>query len=94
MAPDLLNDNKLYIQNADGDFVELKCGKLELPKQDESYTYSDLPFTSLYTEKTFSFKMTKKSWYRMQKALGLIKPVYRKMRKGKRYIYKEVNNER
>lgn len=90
MAPDLLTDNKLYIQKENGDFIELKYGKLELPQQDESYTYSDLPFTSLSTEKTFSFKMKKKQWYRLQKSLGLIKPVYKKKRKGKRYVWYEV----
>lgn len=89
MVQDLSTNNKLYIQREDGNFVELKCGKLELPKQDESYTYSDLPFTSLSTEKTFSFKIKKKQWYKIQKSLGLIKPKYRKMRKGKRYIWYE-----
>ena len=83
MVPDLLTDNKLYIQNEDGDFVELKCGKLELPKQDESYTYSDLPFTALSTEKTFSFKMNKKQWYKFQKSLGLINLYTRKREKEK-----------
>lgn len=87
MAPDLSTNNKLYIQNENGNFVELKCGKLELPKQDESYTYSDLPFTALSTGATFSFKMKKKQWYILQKMLGLIKPIYKKKRKGKRYVW-------
>jgi len=91
MMQDLSTNNKLYIQNKDGGFVEIKNGKLELPKQDESYTYSDTPFLNLSPEeKTFSFKMGTKAWYRTQKALGLIKPKYKKVRKGKRYVRKEI----
>ena len=90
MMQDLSTNNKLYIQKENGDFVELKAGKLELPKQDEYYTYSDTPFTNLSPESTLSFKMKKKDWYKFQKALGLIKPKYRKMRKGKRYIWYEI----
>ena len=90
MMQDLSNNNKLYIQKEDGTFVELKASKLELPKQDEYYTYSDVPFVNLSAERTFSFKMGKKAWCRVQKALGLVKPKYRKVRKGKRYILKEV----
>lgn len=90
MMQDLSPNNKLYIQKEDGNFVELKYGKLELPKQDEYYTYSDVPFVNLSVERIFSFNMSKKSWYRVQKELGLIKPVYRKMRKGKRYVWKEI----
>lgn len=90
MMQDLSTNNKLYIQKEDGNFVELKYSKLELPKQDEYYTYGDVPFTTLSTDRTFSFKMGKKALYRTQKALGLITPKYRRFRKGKRYILKEV----
>lgn len=90
MTQDLSTNNKLYIQREDGNFVELKYGKLELPKQDEYYTYSDVPFTALSIDKTFSFKMGKKAWYKIQKELGLIIPKYKRVRKGKRYILKEV----
>ena len=90
MVQDLSTNNKLYIQKDDGDFVELKYVELALPKQDEYYTYSDVPFAALSTDRTFSFKMGKKAWYRTQKALGLITPKYKRFRKGKRYILKEV----
>lgn len=90
MVQDLSTDNKLYIKKEDGSFVELKYGELELPKQDEYYTYSDVPFTSLSIDRSFSFKMGKNTWYRTQKVLGLITPKYRRFRKGKRYILKEV----
>jgi hypothetical protein len=90
MTQDLLTNNKLYIQKEDGDFVELKAGKLELPKQDEYYTYCDTPFINLSPETSFDIKMKKKAWYRVQKALWLIKPIYKKKRKGNRYVWYEV----
>lgn len=87
MIQDLSTDNKLYIKKEDGSFVELKYGKLELPKQEEQHTHVDVPFTVLSIDRSFSFKMGKNTWY---SALGLIVPMYKRFRKGKRYIIRRL----
>ena len=86
---------KIHIQKENGDFVELKNVELSLlkqvelalRKQEEQHTHVDVPFTILSIDRSFSFKMGKNTWY---SALGLIVPMYKRFRKGKRYILKEV----
>lgn len=91
MSPDLLNmdDMNVYIG-------EKSCGKMflmknatlsELKVDTDDSTYCDLDFNP---STSFSFHFNKKHWYSIQKALGLITPKYRRFRKGKRYILKEV----
>lgn len=95
MAPDLLDikDCEIYFgEQGKGKTLLTKLGTLENIELEHDSSYSDIDILSLPSEKTFSFsfKFNKKSWYRVQKALGLIKPVYKKMRKGKRYVWYEV----
>ena len=93
MAPDLLDmkDYEIYFgEQGKGKTLLTKFGTLENIELESDSTYSDIDILSLPSEKTFSFKTNKESWYIIGKALGLIKPVYKKMRKGKRYVWYEV----
>lgn len=92
MAPDLLDrDYEIYFgEQGKGKMFLMKNATLENIEFESDDTYSDIDILSLPSEKTFSFKLNKKSSYRLQKALGLIKPVYNKIRKGKRYVWYEI----
>lgn len=93
MAPDLLDmkDYEIYFgEQGKGKTLLTKLGTLENIEFESDSSYCDIDVLSLPSEKTFSFKFNKKSWYRVQKVLGLIKPVYKKIRKGKRYVWVEV----
>lgn len=93
MAPDLsdMKDYEIYFgEQGKGKTLLTKLGTLENIELEHDSTYSDIGILSLSSEKTFSFKMNKESWYIIGKALGFIKPVYKKIRKGKRYVWYEV----
>ena len=75
----------LYIDTGNG-YQELETGEINA----SIGNYSECEDLSLSTTGTISFKMNKKQWYRLQKSLGFIKPIYKKKRKGKRYILYEV----
>lgn len=88
MAPDLIDISKIFhYLNDNGESRELK-GTLYLNGQDKTLMYSYTEFDN--TPHEFTFKMKKKQWYRVQKSLGLVKPIYKKKRKGKRYVWYEV----
>ena len=86
MVSDFLLGDSLCFMNDNGEWKELK-GTLHMHSDIES-KYCDISLDD--TSHEMSFKMKKKDWYKFQKALGLIKPKYRKMRKGKRYIWYEI----
>ena len=87
MAPDLIKPNDtLYYMGDNGEWNAIggitHC---------DLKTYCDIDSSVLETtgSVTFDIKMKNKQWYKIQKLLGLIKPVYKKKRKGKRYVWRE-----
>ena len=93
MAPDLIDNSKvLHYLNDSGEWREIK-GTLNCGLKDSEPTYYTVDFDSspsASTSETFDFKFNTKAWYRIGKALGLVKPIYKKKRKGKRYVWYEV----
>lgn len=85
MAPDL---RVLHYLNANGEWEEIK-GTLNCELKDSEPTYYTVDFDSSLSA-TFDFKFNRKEWYRIRKLLGLVKPIYKKKRKGKRYVWYEV----
>lgn len=89
MAPDLIDISKiLHYLNDSGEWREIK-GTLNCELKDSEPTYCSIDFDSSASA-TFDFKFNRKEWYRIRKALGLVKPIYKKKRKGKRYVWYEV----
>lgn len=92
MAPDLIKPNDtLYYMGDDGEWNAIS-GMTHCGLKDSESTYYDIDSSVLETTGSviFDIKMKKKQWYKIQKVLGLIKPVYKKKRKGKRYVWKEI----
>ena len=94
MMNDLINTSNMQIHviTNDGRQLLLK-GITGLHSEDNIHTYcGDVDSSILKATEgtTFNFKMNKKQWYRLQKSLGLIKPIYKRKKKGKRYILYEV----
>lgn len=87
MAPDIDRENqKLYISTTDGKFEELYTGGIVCVDTTQEYV------EPLYPQEVsclFGFKLSKKQTYNVKKALGLIKPIYKRKKKGKRYILYE-----
>lgn len=88
MSPDINRENqKLYISTTDGKFKELYTSGVVCV--DTSQEYVGL----LYPQEiscSFGFKLSKKQTYNVKKALGLIKPIYKRKKKGKRYVRYEI----
>lgn len=93
MAPNLTNISNMdyHIITDDGKELTLK-GVTEISYDDNIHTYCDDIDSSVFEETTgtIQFNVSKKQWYKIQKSLGLIKPVYKKKRKRKRYVWYEV----
>ena len=89
MAPDLIDNSKvLHYLSDSGEWREIK-GTLNCELKDSKPTYCSIDFDSSVSA-TSDFKFNRKEWYRVRKALGLVKPIYKKKRKGKRYVWYEV----
>lgn len=91
MAPDLINlSDKLCYINVDGEYKEIQgVSHLHCDVDSEDYNYCSIDFDD--TPHEFTFNMKKKQWYRMMKILGLIKPRYKRIKKGKRYVrYEDI----
>lgn len=88
MAPDLMDYSKVlhYLKDS-GEWREIKV-TLNCELKDSEPTYYNIDFDSSVSA-TFDFKFNRKEWYRVQKSLGLVKPIYKKKRKGKRYVWYE-----
>lgn len=88
MPHSLIDNSKvLHYLNDSGEWREIK-GTLNCELKDSEPTYCSIDFdSSLLT--TFDFKVNRKEWYRIRKTLGLVKPIYKKKRKGKRYVWYE-----
>lgn len=82
------NPKVLHYLNANGEWEEIK-GTLNCELKDNEPTYCSIDFDSSLSA-TFDFKSNRKQWYRIRKLLGLVKPIYKKKRKGKRYVWYEV----
>ena len=93
MAPDLIKPNDiLYYMGYNGEWNAIGgVIHLDLKNSDSESTYCDIGSSLLETTSsvTFDMKTNKKQWYKIQKELGLIKPIYKKIRKGKRYVWYE-----
>lgn len=92
MAPDLIKPNDmLYYMGDNGEWNAIG-GMTHCDLKDSESTYCAIDPSVFETtgSVTFDIKMKKKQWYKIQKSLGLIKPVYKKKRKGKRYVWYEV----
>lgn len=89
MAPDLTNISNMdyHIIMNDGKELTLK-GVVEISSEDNIHTYCGDIDSSVFEETTgtIQLNMSRKQWYKVQKSLGLIKPIYKKKRKGKRYV--------
>ena len=82
------NPKVLHYLNDSGEWEEIK-GTLNCELKDSEVTYCTVDFDSSVSS-TFDFKFNRKEWYRIRKLLGLVKPIYKKKRKGKRYVWVEV----
>lgn len=82
------NPKVLHYLNANGEWEEIK-GTLNCELKDSEPTYYTVDFDSSASA-TFDFKFNRKEWYRIRKLLGFVKPIYKKKRKGKRYVWYEV----
>lgn len=89
MTPDLSDrDYEVYFgEQGKGKTLLMKSMSLSEVELERDNRYCDINFD---TSHSFSFKMTRKSWYKIQKILGLTKPVYKKIRKGRRYVWYEL----
>ena len=90
MIPDINRKNqKLYYKKDNEEWVELNTTKpIELVCLDDAKEYVESLPHEISSE--FSFHVTRKSMYRIKKALGLIKAMYKKKKKGKRYVKYEI----
>ena len=92
MVTDLIiPDDKLYYMGDNGEWNAIG-GMMHCDLKNSESTYYDVDSSVFETtgSVTFDVKMKNKQWYRIQKVLGLIKPVYKKKRKGKRYVWYEI----
>jgi hypothetical protein len=91
MVQDLTMNQGDYLTftTMNGKDVEVK-GVLSATDLEFKEYCDDINSFDLSTTGEVSFTMKNKQWYRLQKSLGLVKPVYKKKRKGKRYIWYEV----
>lgn len=89
MAPDLMEKpSMLYYTGEDGIERAIK-GTLSIAEV-EQHTYCDIDQSFLEEQHNFSIKLTKKQMHQWEKLIGLIKPVYKKKRKGRRYVWYEL----
>lgn len=90
MIPDVNREyQKLYYKKDNDEWVELNTTKpIELVCIDNTKEYVEQLPHEISGE--FSFHATRKSIYRIKKALGLIKPIYKRKKKGKRYVRYEI----
>ena len=90
MIPDInIGNQKLYYKKDNDEWVELNTTKpIELVCLDDTKEYVEPLPHEISGE--FSFHATRKSMYRIKKALGLIKPIYKRKKKGKRYVRYEI----
>lgn len=94
MAPDLTNISNMnyHIITDDGKELTLK-GVTEISYDDDNiHTYCGDIDSSVFEETTgtIQFNVSKKQWYKIQKSLGLVIPIYKRKKKGKRYVWKEI----
>ena len=91
MAPDLMEKTSmLYYVGKDGTVREMTGAFNFSLSESQEKTYCDIDSSILEEQHSLSIKLKNKQIYRFMKAIGLIKPVYKKKRKGKRFIYYEV----
>ena len=90
MAPDLLDrDYEIYFgEQGKGKTLLTKSGVTYISAIDKNINTELIDLLS--GERSFSFEMSEKSWSKILKRLGLRSPRYKKMRKGKRYVWYEV----
>ncbi len=91
MVQDLTMNQGYYLTftTMNGKDVEVK-GVLSATDLEFKEYCDDINSFDLSTTGEVSFTMKKKDLYKFQKALGLIKPNYKKFRKGKRYVWREI----
>lgn len=91
MSPDLMEKpSMLYYTGEDGIEREITGAfNFQLSEYQEQ-EYCDIVSSLSETPKSLSIKITKKQMHQWEKLIGLIKPIYKKKRKGKRFILYEV----
>ena len=89
MAPDLSDrDYEIYFgEQGKGKTLLTKSGVTYITPIDKNINTELIDLLS--EERSFSFEMSEKLWNRVLKAIGLRSPKYKKMRKGKRYVWYE-----
>lgn len=91
MAPDLLDMKDCEIcfgEQGKGKTLLTKSGATYISAIDENINTELIDLLS--EERSFSFEMSEKSWNKILKVLGLRSSKYKKMRKGKRYVWYEL----
>lgn len=89
MIPDMNRENQKLYYSKDEEWVELNMTKpIELICVDDTKEFVEPLPHEISGE--FSFHATRKSMYHIKKALGLIKPMYKRKKKGKRYVRYEI----
>ena len=91
MAPDLMEKpSVLYYIGEDGTVREM-VGAFDFQlSESQEQEYCDIVSNLPQSPKSLSIKLTKKQMHQWEKLIGLIKPIYKKKRKGKRFIYYEI----
>lgn len=91
MAPDLIEKpSMLYYTGEDGIEREITGAFNFQLSESQEQEYCDIVSSLPQSPTSIEIKLTKKQMYEWEKLIGLIKPVYKKKRKGKRFIYKEI----
>lgn len=91
MTPDLMEKpSMLYYIGEDGIEREITGAfNFQLSESLEK-EYCDIVSSLSEAPKSIEIKLTKKQMHQWEKLIGLIKPIYKKKRKGKRFIHYEV----
>lgn len=91
MAPDLTKQPRmLYYTGEDGIEREITGAFNFQLSESQEQEYCDIVSSLPQSPTSIEIKLTKKQMYEWEKLIGLIKPVYKKKRKGRRYVWYEV----
>ena len=91
MVPDLMEKpSMLYYTDEDGIEREITGAFNFQLSESQEQEYCDIVSSLSEAPNSLPIKLTKKQMHQWEKLIGLIKPIYKKKRKGKRYFWKEI----
>ena len=91
MSPDLMEKpSMLYYTGADGIEREITGAFNFQLSESQEQEYCDIVSSLPQSPTSIKIKLTKKQIHQWEKLIGLIKPVYKKKIKGRRYVWYEI----